>query len=168
MPINQPQGWSLATEGFDYDASSEKSLMFDQSLRSIMDRRKFLTASPGTSISAASKRMSSRNTGAVLVVEGQQLLGIVTERDVVFRVVALGLDPKETTLMDVMTPEPKTLPPGRAYGHALLLMHEGGFRHVPVVEDGKPIGIVSSRQAMDPDMEDFVSEARRREFHRAA
>jgi predicted transcriptional regulator len=45
-------------------------------------------------------------------------------------------------------------------------MHEHGFRHVPVVEDGRAIGIVSSRNAMDPDLEDFVSEQRRREQYR--
>ena len=65
-----------------------------------------------------------------------------------------------------MTRSPLALAPDRTYGHALLLMQEHGFRHVPVVENGRPIGIVSSRKAMDPELEEFVSEQRRREHHR--
>ena len=86
--------------------------------------------------------MASKNVGAVLVVEREGLVGIFSERDVVFRVIAKGLDPKTTLLAEVMTAEPKTLEPGKSYGHALLLMQEHGFRHVPVVENGRPIGIV--------------------------
>ncbi len=58
-----------------------------------------------------------------------------------------------------------TLSPDKTYGHALLLMHDNGFRHMPVVENGRPIGIVSSRNAMDPDLEEFVWEERRREYY---
>ena len=140
--------------------------MFDQPIKNMMERKKFLTAPPETTVSSAAKLMASKNVGAVLVVEGERLVGIVSERDVVFRVIAKGLDAKTTLLSEVMTAEPKTLEPGKSYGHALLLMQENGFRHVPVVENGKPIGIVSSRNAMDPDLEEFVFEERRREHHR--
>jgi CBS domain-containing protein len=139
--------------------------MFDQAIRTVMDRKKFLTATPAESVSGASVLMASQNAGAVLVLEGERLVGIFTERDAVFRVIARGLDPSTTPLSAVMTAEPKTLAPGKSYGHALTLMHENGFRHVPVVEDGRPVGIISSRNAMDPDMEEFVSEERRREHH---
>ncbi|MEI6734743.1 MAG: CBS domain-containing protein [Comamonadaceae bacterium] len=140
--------------------------MFEQSIKNLMERKKFLTASLETTVRQAAKLMASKNVGAILVVENEQLVGIFSERDVVFRVVAKGLDPKTTALSQVMTSDPKTLEPGRSYGHALLLMQENGFRHVPVVENGKPIGIVSSRNAMDPDLEEFVFEERRREHHR--
>ncbi len=140
--------------------------MFDQPIRNIMEKKKFLTAPPETTVSNAAKLMAHKNVGAVLVVEGERLVGIFSERDVVFRVIAQGLDAKITKLTEVMTKEPKTLEPGRSYGHALLLMQENGFRHVPVVENGRPIGIVSSRNAMDPDLEEFVFEERRREHHR--
>ena len=140
--------------------------MFDQPLREIMEQRKFLTASPDSTVSNAAKLMSDRNAGAVLVVQEDQLIGIFTERDAVFRVVAKGLQAENTRLAEVMTSDPKTLDPDKSYGHALLLMHENGFRHVPVIENGKPIGIVSSRNAMDPEMEEFISEERRREYHR--
>ena len=140
--------------------------MFDQPIRNIMERKKFLTAPPETTVSAAAKLMAHKNVGAVLVVENDHLVGIFSERDVVFRVIAQGLEAKTTTLTEVMTAAPKTLEPGKTYGHALLLMQENGFRHVPVVENGRPIGIVSSRNAMDPDLEEFVFEERRREHHR--
>ena len=140
--------------------------MFDQSIKIIMKQEKFLTAAPQISVSEASRLMAEKNVGAVLVVAAEALVGIFTERDVVFRVIAKGLDPRITLLDTVMTTSPKTLGPTTSYGHALLLMHENGFRHIPVVENGRPIGIVSSRNAMDPDLEEFVSEARRREYHR--
>jgi CBS domain-containing protein len=69
-------------------------------------------------------------------------------------------------MRDVMTADPHTLSPDKSYGHALLLMQENGFRHVPVIENGQLIGIVSARNAMDPDLEEFISEERRRERHR--
>jgi CBS domain-containing protein len=140
--------------------------MFDRPIKSIMERKRFLTAPPQTTVSDAARLMASHNAGAVLVVEGEELVGIFTERDVVFRVIAKDLESATTRLEAVMTPSPLTLGPTRPYGQALLLMHEHGFRHVPVVEDGRAIGIVSSRNAMDPDLEDFVSEQRRREQYR--
>ena len=140
--------------------------MFDQPIRNIMEQKKFLTASPQTSVRDAARLMAKKNVGVILVVENDQLTGIFSERDAVFRVIAQGLEPKTTPLLDVMTHSPKTLEPSKTYGHALLLMQENGFRHVPVVENGHPIGIISSRNAMDPDLEEFVSEARRREHHR--
>jgi len=97
-----------------------------------------------------------------MVVDNERLVGIFTERDAVFRVIARGRDARTTQLADVMTPDPKTVDPHKSFGYALLMMHENGFRHVPVIENGKPIGIVSSRNAMDPDLEEFVSEAQRR------
>jgi len=66
----------------------------------------------------------------------------------------------------VMTREPKTVDPDKSFGYALLMMHENGFRHVPVIEQDKLIGIVSSRNALDPDMEEFVAEAQRRKHIR--
>lgn len=140
--------------------------MFDLPIRRVMERKKFITAAHDKTVSQAARLMASRDAGAVLVVEGDQLIGIFTERDVVFRVIALGLDPKETLLREVMTANPKTLSPAQSYGHALVIMQENGFRHVPVVDEGQAIGIVSSRNAMDPDLEEFVADQRRREHFR--
>ena len=140
--------------------------MFDQTIRKVMETRKFLTISPGDTVSHASKLMRAANIGALLVVENGHLIGIFTERDALFRVMAQELDPATTLLLSVMTAEPITLGPEKSYGHALLLMQENGFRHIPVIENGHPIGIVSSRNAMDPDLEELVWEVRRREHYR--
>ncbi|HOE44170.1 MAG TPA: CBS domain-containing protein [Rhodoferax sp.] len=140
--------------------------MFDQPIRNVMERRKFLTAPPEMTVSSAARLMASKNTGAILVVKSKHLVGIFSERDAVFRVMAKGKDPETTLLSEVMTPSPVSMGPSQSFGHALLLMQEKGFRHIPVVEDGHPIGIISSRNAMDPDLEEFVFEARRREHLR--
>ena len=140
--------------------------MFDQSVRQVMSRGKILKAPPETPIGEVSVLMARKNVGAVMVVEGERLVGIFTERDLVFRVVAQGLDVRTTCLEKVMTPSPEVVAPDKPYGFALSIMHEKGFRHLPVVEGGRIVGIVSSRNAMDPELEDFVSEARRREHYR--
>jgi len=140
--------------------------MFNQRIRSVMEPHKLLTAPPETTVSKASELMAQRNVGAVLVVSNEQLIGIFTERDAVFRVIARGRDPRATLLSEVMTKSPQTIDPDKTFGYALLMMFENDFRHVPVIENGKPIGIVSSRNALDPDMEEFVSEVERRKHIR--
>jgi CBS domain-containing protein len=142
--------------------------MFDQTLKIVMkeNRKKFITAAPTETVSNAAKLMRSKVLGALLVVEEGRLVGIFTERDALFRVLALGLDPHTTTLREVMTVDPITLGPEKTYGHALIVMHENGFRHIPVVEDAKAVGIVSSRDAMDPDMQECIWQERQRAHHR--
>jgi CBS domain-containing protein len=136
--------------------------MFDKPVRSVMERRKVLKAAPETLVSKAAELMAAKNVGAIMVIEDDRLVGIFTERDVVFRVVARGLDAQATRLADVMPRAPRTIDPDKPFGYALLVMQENGFRHLPVMQDGKPIGIVSSRSAMDPELEEFVYEANRR------
>ncbi len=142
--------------------------MFDLPVKSLMEPNKLIMVSPETTVSEAAGLMASKNTGAVLVIDNKQLVGIFTERDVVFRVLAKGQDAVTTRLRDVMTAAPATLAPGTSYGHALLLMQENGFRHVPVVDGDRVLGIIAARNAMDPQLEEFVSEARRREHYREA
>jgi CBS domain-containing protein len=127
-----------------------------------MDQRKLVLADPTMAVREAAQAMAKRGVGAVLVVESDKLVGIFTERDIVFRVVARGLDTTTTPLAEVMTRDPKTISPQRSYGAAMLLMHENKFRHLPVVENDVPLGIVSARSALDPDLEEFVFEERRR------
>ena len=136
--------------------------MFDEPVNVVMRQEISLTVSPQTLVSDAAKLMADRNVGAVMILESGLLVGIVTERDIVFRVVAAGLIGHLTRVGDVMTAAPVTVDAGRSYGSALLIMQEGGFRQLPVVEDGKLVGIVSSRNAMDPALEEFASEVRRR------
>lgn len=140
--------------------------MFDLLVREVMEPAAALALSPETTVSEAASLMAEKKIGAAMVVDQDRLIGIFTERDALFRVIARGLDTRTTRLAEVMTPDPRTVGPKQSYGYALVMMQENGFRHAPVVENDKPIGIISSRNAMDPDLEEFVTEANRREHIR--
>jgi CBS domain-containing protein len=136
--------------------------MLSQPVRSIIGQHGFVTAPPSATVRQAAELMARRQVGAVVVVEDDHLVGIFSERDAVFRVVARGLEPATTPLAQVMTQAPVTIGPERSFGHAMAVMQQHHCRHLPVVEDGRPIGIVSARNALDPALEDFVCEERRR------
>lgn len=140
--------------------------MLSLPIGSLIEPRKLVVASLDTTVSVAAALMQEGKVGAVLVLEGERLAGIFTERDAVYRVMAAGRDPRTTLLREVMTPDPLTVAPEESFGYALLLMHEKGFRHAPVVVDGRPIGVVSARHALDPDLEEFAAEAERRKHIR--
>ena len=109
----------------------------------IIRHQKPLTLPPDASVQEACKRMDARKVGAVLVTnERSRLLGIFTGRDAV-RVLARGKDPAATMLKAVMTKQPASMPPHSTAIEALRLMRDGGFRHVPVVQDDVVIGVVS-------------------------
>lgn len=104
------------------------------------------TASSSMSVREASIAMASRRIGAVVVVDAAgRLAGIFTERDVMTKVVAGRRDPDATTLAEVMTPNPDTIGPDDAAGEALDMMRKHGYRHLPVVDGTRLIGIVSVR-----------------------
>ena len=99
---------------------------------------------PSASVKEACKLMREQRSGAVLVVDGDNhLVGIFTGRDAVCRVMAESMDPTKTKLADVMTPNPDTMAKGMTAVDALRLMQDGGFRHLPVIGDGRVIGVVS-------------------------
>jgi CBS domain-containing protein len=133
---------------------------------SVMERRKILIAPPETSVSTAARLMAKRKVSAVMVVQDGRLVGIFTERDAVYRVIAKGRDVCTTRLAEVMTPDPHTVTPEESFGYAMLMMHEHGFRHAPVIENNRPVGIVSARHALDPELEEFEVEAQRRKHIR--
>ena len=97
-----------------------------------------------TSVMEACRLMAERRAGSVAVVdEGGRLVGIFTGRDAVSRVLARGRDAASTQLADVMTPNLQKLSPEQSAIDALRLMWDGGFRHLPMVKDGKVLGVVS-------------------------
>ena len=137
--------------------------MLSMPVGDVLEERKVIVAGPEATVAEAARLMKEGRVGAVLVVEEGRLIGIFTERDALFRVMAPGLAPAAVRLREVMTPDPTTVAPDETFGYALVLMYERGFRHVPVVRDGKPLGVVSARHALDPDLEEFAAEAARRE-----
>lgn len=137
--------------------------MSHRPIRSIIENREALTAQSNFSVSHAARLMREQKTGALLVCEEGRLVGIFTERDALFRVTAEERDPRTTLVAEVMTPGPQTIAPDKPLGHALHMMFEGGFRNVPVVENGRPIGMVSARDALGPELKEFVAEIDQRE-----
>ena len=105
-----------------------------------------LTVEPTLPITEVAKRMVSKDVGAVLVFEGGEMCGILTERDVL-RAVADGLD-DATLVRDRMTANPETLDADDTTAHAAVLMIHGGFRHLPVMEQGQVVGVLSFRDLM--------------------
>ena len=134
----------------------------ERPVRSIIEDQKPVTASADMTVAAAARLMKEQRIGALLVIHEGRLAGIFTERDALFRVIAEGRDPAKTRVGEVMTANPRTIAPDRPFGHALHLMYEGGFRHVPVVDNGRPLGVVSSRDALGPDLQQFVAELDKR------
>ncbi len=111
----------------------------------IEEGRDLLELPAGASVRDAAHAMRDWDVGAALVTENGRLAGIFTERDLVNRVIACDRDPESTPLSEVMTRDPDTISPGATALEALRLMEDGGYRHVPVVAEGRLVGIVSRR-----------------------
>jgi len=108
--------------------------------------RDLLTVAPGDALGEVAQRMVERDVGAVIVLEGSALAGILTERDVL-RAVAAGIQ-DDTIVSDWMTRDPETMAPEDTTQHAAVLTIHGGFRHLPLVEGDDVVGMLSIRDLM--------------------
>lgn len=123
-----------------------------------------LVSSPEITVQEAAKLMTERNVGAILLVKNNKLVGIFSERDILKKIVAQGLDAAATPVSSVMVQHIKTITDDRPLAEALHMMHEGKFRHVPVLNENQvPIGVVSSRDAFSGEWAEFEIETRRME-----
>lgn len=127
-----------------------------RSLHSIAAAQKPTLFPAHTPVADVARGMREARVSAAMIVAGSRLVGIFTERDALFRVLAAGLDPQATPVGEVMTRDPQTIHPERPFIDALRMMHDGHFRHVPIVEDGRPLGIVSVREALHADFTELV------------
>jgi CBS domain-containing protein len=114
-------------------------------IREVMKRREPVTARLDETVQAAAERMAAEGCGSVLVLDGGELRGIFTERDLLARVVAQSLDPRTTRLETVMTPDPDTIESTDTAREAVRRMDEFGYRHIAVVEEGQLVGVISHR-----------------------
>lgn len=114
-------------------------------VKDLVGFRQPLIAEPSTTVAEAAERMSRLKCGSILVCESNRLCGIFTERDLLTRVVAAGRNPQETTLREVMTSDPDTVDANAPLKDAIRLMDEFNYRHLPVVERGRIIGVISLR-----------------------
>jgi len=101
-----------------------------------------ITVEPSTSLAQVARKMRESDTGAILVVENGTLAGIVTDRDIVVRAIADGRDP-ETSIGDICTRDARTLTPDSTVEEAIEIIRADDVRRIPVVQDGRPVGIVS-------------------------
>jgi CBS domain-containing protein len=108
-----------------------------------------ITAAPSDTVAQTVARMSQNRIGAVLVTEGGQLIGLFSERDLMNRVVAEKKDPANVKVGDVATKNVVTIDVGQPLKKVLEVFREGKFRHLPVIKDGKPAGILSTRDFLE-------------------
>jgi CBS domain-containing protein len=115
-----------------------------------MSQRHVLSLGPSATVHAAACAMTRANCGSVLVIDGAGTMqGILTERDLMTRVLAKGLDPNATAVAQVMTRNPQCIGPEVKVADAVLIMIERGFRHLPIVaDDGRVLGVFSARDAL--------------------
>jgi len=114
--------------------------------------RDLLSIEPEAPLAEAARRMAERGVGAVVVLDGERLTGILTERDLL-KAVAGGLQ-EGARVADWMTRNPETIEPGDETDHAASLMIHGGFRHLPVVDGDRIVGILSIRDLMRVALDD--------------
>jgi CBS domain-containing protein len=114
--------------------------------------RDLLTVEAGANIVSVAQRMAERNVGAVLVLEGGRLAGIMTERDLM-RAVGRGLH-EDAVVSECMTARPDTIAPDDTIEHAAVLMIHGGYRHLPVVDGDDVVGVLSIRDLVPMLLED--------------
>jgi CBS domain-containing protein len=116
-----------------------------------LQHHELFTAQGDESLDVAADRMNWHQVGALPVLEGQHLVGIVTERDVT-AAMAEGADPVITPVSDYMTPAPEVLRPDSELADATRRMLELGIRHLPVVRGGLLVGVLSIRDVLDAEM----------------
>lgn len=98
---------------------------------------------PTATLNEAARKMADYDIGDVLVVKDDQLYGMVTDRDIVVRALAQGLDPELTTVGQISSPDPVCVAPGDSVSHAVELMRDKALRRLPVCEGDRLVGIVS-------------------------
>ena len=139
--IDEFEHWMAGTDKPDYDA------MFDEELGRLIFREPVILP-PTASLRAAIALMNDSKIGCLLVGTTTSIEGIFTERDVLGRVAAADLDLDEAILGDFMTPNPECLGIDDQIVHALNAMIVGGYRHVPILCEGRPVGVFGMRDCM--------------------
>ena len=134
--------------------------MAERTVFQSIPKRHVLSLGPQASVWEAACAMTRANCGSILVMEPpDRLMGIVTERDLMTRVLAKALDPEKTTVREIMTPNPVCVSPQTSVSDAVLIMIEKGFRHLPIVGPGsKIVGVFSVRDALPREIDTALSQ----------
>jgi CBS domain-containing protein len=138
---------------------NKKTFKGSDKVREVMTAE-VVTVSPSTKVGEAARQLRDLNVGSLPVVDRQELVGIVTDRDITIRVTADGLNPDEVMVKDVMTANPTTISPDQTVAEASKVMSQQQVRRLPVVENGKLAGILALGDvAIDPDTQDKAGTA---------
>jgi CBS domain-containing protein len=131
-----------------------------KTIGSLVADREIYRLTADMSVRDASRYMTERRVGAVSVLEGSRLVGILSERDIMGRVVAKGLDPDRTRVADVMTRDLVVANCSDTHDDGLRKMKQAGCRHLPVVEDDRLVGMVAQRDLLQIDLTEKDEEIR--------
>jgi CBS domain-containing protein len=133
--------------------------MAERTVFQSLSQKRVIRLGPLATVREAAGVMTRANCGSVLIMElPDVLLGIVTERDLMTRVLAKGLDPETTLVRSVMTANPICVPPEMRVSEAVLIMIEKGFRHLPIIGPGKRVlGVFSVRDALPREIGSALS-----------
>jgi signal-transduction protein with cAMP-binding, CBS, and nucleotidyltransferase domain len=132
--------------------------MSERTVLQSMSQRHVLSLGPAASVHDAACAMTRANCGSVLIIDSAGTMqGILTERDLMTRVLAKGLDANATAVTQVMTRHPRCVGPEMKVADAVLIMIERGFRHLPIVaEGGRVLGVFSARDALPREVNTAV------------
>jgi len=114
----------------------------DQSIGEIMARN-IVTLEPSTSVSEAAREMRDNDTGAVIISDGNEISGLLTDRDIVVRAIAEGRNPDDISAGDICSSDLVTLNPNSTIDDAVSAMRKANVRRLPVIENGTPVGVIS-------------------------
>ena len=129
-------------------------------LRQVIQRLNLISAEPDAWVFDVVVAMSEGRIGAIPIIEGERLVGIFSERDLMTRVVVLGRDPRLTRVVEVMTHEVITAGLDESVERCLQKMQRAGCRHLPVVHDGRVISMLSMRDLLRDEVEEQGEEIR--------
>lgn len=122
--------------------------------------RDLYTVTANDTVHTAVLYMTSRNIGAVTVIDGNRVVGLFSERDLMKRVVAEGLDPLTVSVREVMTTDLTTASPDESYEEGLRKMQQARCRHLPILEDNNFVGLISLRDLLKVDADEKAEEIR--------
>jgi CBS domain-containing protein len=138
----------LSAAKFQADRKEEEhggQAMLRKIIPSVIHDQKIIHLGAEATARQAALLMREQNVGAVLIMDDDELKGILTVNDMTYRVVGEGRDPNQTVLREIMTAEPDSVSSDTTAIDALRLMQDGGYRHLPIVDEGEVLGIVSRR-----------------------
>ena len=136
--------------------------MSGRPVRSLIERDAVVRCTPDETVRSAVKTMAEHVCGSILVMEGDRLIGIFTERDLLMRMAAAGRDLDRTAISEVMTREPDTIGADEPVAEAIRRMDEFSYRYLPVIEDSKVLGVISTRHLPFGDVVAMAGELQQR------